>query len=432
MTARTPQPDDFDLMLTAWLDADSHVREPDDLLARALARTSRSRPLPAWRLPERWLPMQLALRAQPRPRLVPILVAIALIVAALVAVGLFAGSRRHVPAPFGIAANGRLAFVSDGRLVTENPDGSAMVNVGLHGGPQAPSYSLDGTRIVFKEDLGRTVASKSGPAPAVDLVVADADGGNPVVVAHDVAAGNPLWSPDGQWIVYGAASDDHAYVVAADGSGHITDLGDFAGAGAWTPTFSPDSQRLAVAAGNGTLWVVDRDGSNARRISHGTYPEVGEKGWSADWSPDGTKLLFGGDDPPVKYDLYMVGLDGAAERRVAEDARNGVWSPDGSMFAYMRTGIGLGPSLVIADRNGNLIRVLDGYFGWYMPAWSPDQTRVAILDDRPGPRNEAGPPVIALLDPQGIAPTLTLPAGGTAFTEDTSPDYTVTWQRLAP
>ena len=53
MTARTPRPDDFDILLAAWLDADAHVREPDHLLASVLDRTSRSRPLPVWRLPER-------------------------------------------------------------------------------------------------------------------------------------------------------------------------------------------------------------------------------------------------------------------------------------------------------------------------------------------------------------------------------------------
>ena len=47
MTARTPQPDEFDLLLTAWLDADAQVREPEHLLAGVLTRTARARPLPA-------------------------------------------------------------------------------------------------------------------------------------------------------------------------------------------------------------------------------------------------------------------------------------------------------------------------------------------------------------------------------------------------
>ena len=179
MTARTPQPDDFDLLLTAWLDADAQVREPEHLLAGVLARTARARPLPAWRLSERWLPMQLALRAQSRPRLVPLLVALALIVAALVAVGLLAGTRRHVPPPFGLAANGQIAFVSDGKLVRENPDGSATVTLLPNStASRRRAISRDGTKIVYKnvlEAARRPPSTRSGSI----VVVADADGSHP-------------------------------------------------------------------------------------------------------------------------------------------------------------------------------------------------------------------------------------------------------------
>jgi hypothetical protein len=76
--------------------------------------------------------------------------------------------------------------------------------------------------------------------------------------------------------------------------------------------------------------------------------------------------------------------------------------------------------------------VLDGFYGWFMPVWAPDGTRVAILDDRPVPGEKPGPPVIALLDPNGVEPTITIPAGPDALNENTAPDYTLTWQRLAP
>ena len=61
MTTRPPSPD-FDRLLTAWFDADARVREPDDLLDRTSRRTARTRPRPAWRLPERWIPMELTMR----------------------------------------------------------------------------------------------------------------------------------------------------------------------------------------------------------------------------------------------------------------------------------------------------------------------------------------------------------------------------------
>ncbi len=434
MTARTPQPDEFDLLLTAWLDADAQVREPEHLLAGVLTRTARARPLPAWRLSERWLPMQLALRAQPRVRLVPLLVALALLVAALVAVGLIAGSRRHVPQPFGLAKNGQIAFINDGKLVTENADGSSSVTLlpDSHGQPDA-RFSRDGTKLVYLDLLGTSTAPS--PARLQDVVVADADGSHASVVAHSVAAVGPMWSPDGRWLSYTLIGDGRAFVVPADGSRPPTDLGFFSAGG--TPSWSPDSVRLAVAADDRDLWLVNRDGTNAHRISHGDYARVGERGSNADWSPDGTRLLFGAvgaGEPNDIQDtgLYVIGQDGASERLISPCANNGVWSPDGSMLAYVRCGTGVGPSLVVADANGRQIRVLDGYYGWYIPVWSPDQTRIAILDDRPGPANEPGPPVIVLLDPLGKEPPITLPAGNTTLTDDTGPDVTLTWQRLAP
>ena len=46
---------DFDRLMTAWFEADAQVRVPDTLLDETLTRTSSRRPLPIWRLPERWL-----------------------------------------------------------------------------------------------------------------------------------------------------------------------------------------------------------------------------------------------------------------------------------------------------------------------------------------------------------------------------------------
>ena len=433
MTSNSPRTDNFDTLMTAWLDADARGPVPDVLLEGVLARTSHTRPLPAWRIPERWIPMQLALRFQPRLRFSPTLVVVALLIVAVVTAVILVGTQRRLPPPFGIADNGRIAFTFDGRLVTQNPDGTSSVVV-LPGsiGQRAPSFSRDGTKIVYKSLLGPVETTGYGPSPHVDVIVANIDGSNPVVVSHDVVAGNPLLSPDGRWVAFSTA-DDHAYVVAADGSGRTTHLGTF-GAGAWTPSWAPDSERLAVAGGNGTLWLVNRDGSSAHVITTTHYVEVGQRGSTADWNPAGTRLLFSAGDPEGEHGLYLISLDGSRERLVDLYAGNGVWSPDGSMFAYMRPS-GTAPdgaSVAIADADGRPIRTLPGSYGWFMPEWSPDQTRVAILDDQTGPNDALGPPVIVILDVLGEADPVTLAAGGGPFPDDATPDFTLTWQRLAP
>jgi len=431
MTSQTRQPDDFDLLMTAWMDADARVREPDHLLDDVLAKTSRSRPLPAWRLPERWLPMELTMQRVPRTRVAPVvmlaLVALALAIVAIAVVG----SRRHIPPPFGIAANGQISFVRDGRLVIENADGTRSVAIGSQANEQqSASYSLDGTKIVYKNVVEKGLKpDRYDNTMRFDVVVAEADGSHPIVVARDVAVGNPIWSPDGRWVSF-SNNDGRIFVAASDGSS-LRDLGLVGGPG-WTPSWSPDSSKLAVAVDGGVLWLANRDGSDAHPLSQGHYGEVGQKGWAADWSPDGTHLVFTAGDPAGQEDLYLVGLDGAPERLVVTDGYYGVWSPDGSMVAYLRHGIGNGPRLSIADREFRTQRQLDGDYGWFMPAWSPDQREVAILDDQPGPANVSGPPVITILDVASGHVIATLPAGDVLLSQDTAPDYTLSWQRLAP
>ena len=102
---------DFDRLMTAWFDAEAHVREPDDLFERTVARTAGVRPRPAWLLPERWLPMELTMRpvSVPRGARAGVLLVVLLLLAALAVIAV--GSQRRVPAPFGPAFNGRVAIV---------------------------------------------------------------------------------------------------------------------------------------------------------------------------------------------------------------------------------------------------------------------------------------------------------------------------------
>ena len=87
-------------------------------------QTARIRQRPAWIFPERWLPVSVitsrALTAPPiRWRIVG-LVAL-LLLALAVSLAIVAGSQRHVPAPFGPAANGVVAYEAGGDIFTADP-----------------------------------------------------------------------------------------------------------------------------------------------------------------------------------------------------------------------------------------------------------------------------------------------------------------------
>ena len=165
-------------------------------------------------------------------------------------------------------------------------------------------------------------------------MVADADGGHPIVLDANVHSPSPIsWSPDGRFIVYSrtvgkvdAVFVDQVFIAAVDGSmpRQITS-GPLSN---WSPTLSPDGRTIAfIQTGEGYtpivgLSVIQIDGTGERRLTTGSIYGFD----SAEWSPDATTLLFSADlisgDVDTDFgDLLAVGLDGTA----GASRRPGAW-----------------------------------------------------------------------------------------------------------
>ncbi len=115
--------DRFEQDLPALL-AELAPRAKPDYRDDIVRQTARMRQRPAWMFPERWLPVSVmttrAFAAPPiRWRIVG-LVAL-LLLALAVGLAVVAGSQRHVPAPFGPAGNGVVAFEKNGDIFTSRP-----------------------------------------------------------------------------------------------------------------------------------------------------------------------------------------------------------------------------------------------------------------------------------------------------------------------
>lgn len=420
----------LDQLMSAYLDERALGPAADPVLVAALSRTSRTRQRPAWLLPERWTPMQLTTRLQPIPRLVPLLLLIALLLAAAALAIAFAGSQRRLPAPFGLAAPGVVAFIADGHVWTSNPDGSDRAQ--LTTDPRIdgfPTFSRDGTRIAFK----RNPVPNSMPnwEEWGDVMVADADGGRPIVLDAMVHSPSPMtWSADGRFLVYSrtVGDVDQVFVAATDGSGRrqVTVGSEFS----WSPTLSPDGRTIAYAKGYPSvtgIYVIQTDGTGERPITTGRMDAFD----SAEWSPDGSTLLFsftaiGG----AGGDVWSVALDAMPERRLISAPGNDyfpTWSPDGRSIAYLSAAAGGEQARVmVAAADGSNAHPVTDRGDWYNPQWSPDASHVLAVDRRvPGD----GQPVVVVLDPFGREPssTFALPdVDGIGRSDFPS------WQRRAP
>ena len=201
---------------------------------------------------------------------------------------------------------GRLAAVSGRRIVFLDPvlGPQSAFDPGL-GRLRNLDWSPDGDSLVVASDSGLAIVAADGSAQRV-LAGTDPD-----------FAGNPAWSPDGQFIAYAGrgypaespgepAIGEGLFIVATDGSAprHMSLMPD-GGRFAW----SPDGSRIAYPSGAFTILV---------RESEGTLPAtvLGASGWPS-WTRDG-RLRVHGDEG-----VFTFAPDGS-DRTVVVDGSGGM------------------------------------------------------------------------------------------------------------
>lgn len=259
------------------------------------------------------------------------------------------------------------------RIQVYSPDGRATrdYSTGWAGDAWGPSFSPDGTRIVFNVALASsdtsilsvapngadpqplasydsdTGASPADPAyspdglhVAVDLgwsmpgiAVMDADGSQLHTVASspDLEPYAPRWSPDGTKVVFYAFNADGTDIYSANvSSGQITQLTDDS-ADEQLPTFTLDGSRILYDhwdSGNWELWEMDEDGSNQHAVLESAAADVEQGAFRA------TRPTY---DPDVALRQYIPRLVYAATenspalsvRSIAENAHPD-WAPPGN------------------------------------------------------------------------------------------------------
>ena len=414
---------DLDRLMRQWMDDDALMAEPADLIDRVLARTRRSRQLPSWLAFDRWIQMQLTMRRATVPRLAPLLLLVGLLIAALLAALVFVGSRPKVPPPFGVADNGRLAFLSDNQISSVEPDGSGLLQLTNDPfGAATPVFSHDGTRIAYK----RLSANNPADDPTLygDLIVTNPDGSNPIAIETGVAGMSPTaWSPDDREVLWTGTTipdtPEQVFIAPADGSSAPVSVGDPSTSN-WGPNWSPDSSKIAYVSDT-DYYVMNRDGTGIRKVNQRTFAEQN----GGVWKPDGSGLVFEAGDQG-NHNLWLVGLDGKPERALAISPRMEIspaFSPDGQWVAFMRADPDLRWYQVVVNKaDGSEERTLPGMYGYSGFTWSPDGTRLLVVGSDSS--------LVYMLDPFGSAESEILDLPGSLQLSNGAAELPA-WQRRA-
>jgi TolB protein len=243
------------------------------------------------------------------------------------------------------------------------------------------------TKLAFSSDRdGLRMKGPVGDRDISNIYMSDYDGANQTRLTAtrslDIA---PAWAPDGDTLAYTSYRSGYPDIILQSirslrpptnpAKGSIENHN-------FLPAWSPDGTKLAFMSnrdGNPEIYIVNRDGSNLRRITNHPNADV-----TPTWSPSGTQLAFTSDRSGLPQ-VYIVNVDGTGLDRISVESRcdRATWSALNEIAYASQSGGGYQITLFSFGTRESRV-ITDGIGSNESPAVSPNGRHIAFMSDRTG------------------------------------------------
>lgn len=255
--------------------------------------------------------------------------------------------------------------------------------------------------IVVVGMVGLAAAQDASTSPEGELVFLSRRSGGPEIWTIDLASGAltqltdrphtdwaPVWSPDGQQILFHALEPDtenwDIWRMNADGTALVALT--TSPALDMLPAWSPDGITVAFVSNmddiennNRDIYLMNPDGTNVERLTDAAGYDIDPA-----WSPDGTRIAFA-SERSGDYAIYVIDLATREETVLAdlEGSRDTApdWSPDGEWIVFTTDAGGTRDVYRVSTADGDPEPLVVTPGGDQSPSYSPDGEWLVFYSD---------------------------------------------------